>query len=1441
MEKMKRTIAAVLALCTAVYLTASPAWMWELRAETRTYGDFEYEILSDGTIGITGYAGAESGSDKEPDKVTAVKIPEEINGAAVTSIRNEAFWGKRDITEISIPASVKRFGDADVSIGERCPKLTAIHVADENTEFSSENGVLFNKNKKVLLRYPAGKNGAYTIPESVTILDNACFDECTKLESLYIPDSVVRIEDGVFHGCSSLKKVYYSGSKEQWDKIQFGTSGTTGEGNGITTNASLWNAEIVYSSGGTDMDGQEEYYEYKETDGKIEITGYTGPAQPLTIPSQINGYDVTCIGEYAFSGCVGITEVIIPSSVTSIKPYAFYSSSLTEVEIPSSVTSIGRFAFRDCGSLAQIQVNEGNTEYASHEGVLYNKEKTLLICCPSGKSGVYEIAAGVKNIEDYAFYGCRNLAGIMVPEGVMNIQEAAFRGCSSLTEITLPSSLSSIGTYAFSDCGLESITLPSSVTGIGTSAFSGCSDLAQAVIPFSVTRIETGVFRGCSSLKNISIPSSVTDIGQESFYNCNNLVSITVPTSLVSVQKSAFAKCSSLRDVQYAGSEEQWKKIIVSMEGGSGENNQFFLSATIHFNNGTTINGPEKDADYKTGTISAFDQEGKTVRISGQIYAAAEGLDYSGLNQMVSSRETVIATFQNGKVTKIESLADVFRCRVSIRENSKPPITLQSSGYLEDSQDILVRLEAESDYPQSALQGIDDIGLFVSEMTVSVEGEGFCIRRMDAEKDETAVSIKELVNRRLSYETAEYEYTVYAKSGFTFTQEELPYDIHVTAGTEKGDVSSSVTLHALFQNTIQEINIEDARQELERLKEGDSLSLDKDFQHYLTAEQTDIIESYLYTWLAEVNYAYQYSGSSGIKERIMKKTGIDPQGDFASGKEQAVTHISADTKYGKKTFEITLELGKSDGSTNLYPVYGAMYYEVIPKDGIPSDVPVNGQIGRNSYADMGTFVESVKKTSEDSLHSTYQWQKLGDEKTAGILINKTIAEVVGNKNGSFSDGTFTVYEQPLFAYSKIVKVSCPVDVHVYSMDGREAGAIVNNEKIGGNENVRLDVNGDTKTVYLTGNDYYLNLKGTDTGTMKYEVEEIANEEVRRHVQFLELQLKKDMQYEGYVFRPLNIDRELYALRMAGSTEVVYPDKDSYEAVFKKVRELSLSQKSSSLESNRTVQLSASHLPLDASNPDLRWTTDNESVVKVDENGLVTAVGKGKATVTVSTKDGSFLKQFCVIDVTGTSSPGGSSSSGGSFGSGWSGGSYPSEGQTQKSPVIKVHYIIQFQLNGGTKISRKTMTLLSGDTPGIMPKAQRKDYTFSGWYTQQEGGEKVSGDKPLDAAATLYARWVRIEPLPKPSSLTLQSKKKGQLQAVFSKVTGAAGYEAEYSVNKNFAAAKTKEIKSSAKAGTITGLKANTKYYVRVRAYSLDSMGNRIYGAYSAAKSVKIKK
>ena len=301
--------------------------------------------------------------------------------------------------------------------------------------------------------------------------------------------------------------------------------------------------------------GAETYGDFEYSvldDGMVEITDYNGSAEKVDIPEKINGKSVTSIGNGAFKDCTSLISITIPDSVTSICNYAFSGcKSLTSITIPGSVTKISYNVFNGCTSLTAINVATENQNYVSVNGVLYNKDTTVLICYPAGKKDKnYKIPDGVTSIGSFAFSGCASLTSVTIPDGVTSIGDSAFGKCTSLTSITIPDGVTNIGASAFNNCSsLTSITIPNSVTKIRGYAFSGCTSLTSVTIPDSVTIISMSTFSDCTSLTSIMIPNSVTSIVYSAFYNCTSLTSITIPDSVTSIGDSAFYGCSSLTSI----------------------------------------------------------------------------------------------------------------------------------------------------------------------------------------------------------------------------------------------------------------------------------------------------------------------------------------------------------------------------------------------------------------------------------------------------------------------------------------------------------------------------------------------------------------------------------------------------------------------------------------------------------------------------------------------------------------------------------------------------------------------------------------------------------------------------------------------------------------------------------------------------------------------------
>ena len=264
--------------------------------------------------------------------------------------------------------------------------------------------------------------------------------------------------------------------------------------------------------------------------GDYAFMGCTGMTE-MTLPNS-----VTSIGDNAFEGCSGLTELTLPNSVTSIGDNAFEGcSGLTELTLPSSVTNIGNYAFSDCSGLEKITVDRGNKRYDSRgncNSIIDTETNTLIAGC---KNSV--IPNSVRSIGDSAFEGCSGLTELTLPNSVTSIGWSAFGGCSGLTELTLPNSVTSIVDGAFADCsGLEKITVES-----GNSRYDS-RDNCNSIIETATNTL----IAGC---KNSIIPNSITSIGYSAFGGCSGLTELTLPNSVARIDCLAFGGCTGLEKI----------------------------------------------------------------------------------------------------------------------------------------------------------------------------------------------------------------------------------------------------------------------------------------------------------------------------------------------------------------------------------------------------------------------------------------------------------------------------------------------------------------------------------------------------------------------------------------------------------------------------------------------------------------------------------------------------------------------------------------------------------------------------------------------------------------------------------------------------------------------------------------------------------------------------
>lgn len=491
---------------------------------------------------------------------TEIEIASIVKGVPVTEIGEKAFDDCGQLTSVIIPYGIEKVGS---SAFHSCEYITKIEMPNSITSIgafafngtrSLKNIVIPNSLTRIDRSAFYGCTGLtnVTIPSGVAIIDNHAFHGCTSLVSVTIPDSVTSIGDSAFYNCTSLTNITIP-------------DGVTSIGNNAFEGCTkLTEVDVARSV---------EYIAYNAFGGcnnvasmKLPFAG--GSAYESTylgyifgapdamhndsyVPSKLKNVIVTqSVGDYAFNGCVNLTNVTILPGVISIGASAFHTcKALSSVIIPNTITNIGTNAFTGCISLVDVSIPDS-----------------------------------VTSIGNLAFSDCLSLTNVLIPNSVTNIGDEAFQGCSQITyvyytgsedewvdiDIEQGNSILDDNLYYYSEemptlegrywryaSGVPmpwpkfstslTYTLNNDGTAYAVTDDANCADTEIVILPIynglPVTDINASAFSGRTDITSVVIPDSITTIGNSAFANCTNLKSVTIGNGITNIGTYAFDNC----------------------------------------------------------------------------------------------------------------------------------------------------------------------------------------------------------------------------------------------------------------------------------------------------------------------------------------------------------------------------------------------------------------------------------------------------------------------------------------------------------------------------------------------------------------------------------------------------------------------------------------------------------------------------------------------------------------------------------------------------------------------------------------------------------------------------------------------------------------------------------------------------------------------------------
>ena len=1034
---------------------------------------------------------------------------------------------------------------------------------------------------------------------------------------------------------------------------------------------------------------------------------------------------------------------------------------------------------------------------------------------------------------------------VEIPDTVTSIGDEAFKNNTSMVSVSIPDSVKSIGDSAFYGCtSLLGVVIPDSVEKTGRCAFQKCSKLASAYLPVNekFTYMNVYMFESCTSLKKIEIPDNVTDIDGNAFAECKELTDVKLSKNLKTMGWQVFGNDNKLNEIEIPKSLEECRYSVNSagIDGGAFDN----------------------CANLKTVTF----EEG-TTEIAEGLFAGCTGIE------QITIPDTV---------TVIESGA--FGGCINLKEITVPDNVTEIQRSAFEYCSSLKTAKLSENLKSIGIWAFGDCNVLKSikipDSVTDIDGNAFA-------------ECKELSDVILSKNLKTMGWQVFGNDN-KLTEIEIPksleecrYSVN-SAGIDGGAFDNCANLktvtfeegtteiaEGLFAGCtgIEQITIPNTVTVIESGAFGGCINLKEiDVPNSVTEIQRSAFEycSSLKTAKLSGNLesigVYAFDNCTSLTEvhlsNILKEI---PSSTFSGCKKLTTINFpSTLTTIGNSAFsgceslpEAILPSGVEKIESNAFKNCKSLKKAVVPDT--VSSIGSSAFYGCEALTDitLGSKLKKIESqtfygcTALPSIMIPYNVTTIGD--SAFVNCTKLTQITVPRNTTSIASNAFS--------YPKKMTMYGPSDCYAQTYASGKGIKYVTQDIHA--TSVSLDITEKTAERY---DDFQLTATIAPLNFTDAVVWTSSNEEVAA------------VSDTGYV--------EICGVGTAVITVTAGNVKAACKITVPQLIDwIEFDEDEIELKAGQTYQLKPYISPSDATNKKLKYTSSDTKVAEVSASGLVTAKSEGEAKIRATATDGSDEYAVCYVTVTGkakvtgitldrtsaevkrgekltlnvTVSPSYASnkkvvwkSANTKIATVDANGSVTAKapGRTkitvtssenssyQASCTVTVPYKITYKLNKGKNNASNPSTYYGKKV--TLKNPSRKGYAFAGWYTDAKFKKKITSiSSSAKSDYILYAKWTKVK-VAKASLTSAKNSKSKQILLKYKKVSGAKGYEISYSTDKKFKKAVTK--KNTAKTSyTISKLKKGKIYYVRIRAYKMDSTGKKVYGKYSSMKKVKVSK